>query len=155
MQSAAPSAIAEVTTADARPPHAYTRWAHTAHPPIHKLSAAWCRCGRYEKEAREKNRDSWFLAFIMDTNEEERAKGKTVEVCAVDPPIRARARSCPNSPAQLSCPTLRLCMCSPPYPLCRRIPCDGECRWAVHTLTRRASGTRSSTRPGTRTTYQI
>lgn len=35
---------------------------------------------RYEKEAKERNRDSWFLAFIMDTNEEERAKGKTVEV---------------------------------------------------------------------------
>merc|ERR1712100_759034 len=30
--------------------------------------------------AKEENRDSWFLAFIMDTNEEERAKGKTVEV---------------------------------------------------------------------------
>lgn len=35
---------------------------------------------RYEKEAKDRNRDSWFLAFIMDTNEEERAKGKTVEV---------------------------------------------------------------------------
>ena len=35
---------------------------------------------RYEKEAKERNRDSWFLAFIMDTNEEERAKGITVEV---------------------------------------------------------------------------
>lgn len=35
---------------------------------------------KYEKEAKEKNRDSWYLAFIMDTNEEERAKGKTVEV---------------------------------------------------------------------------
>ena len=35
---------------------------------------------RYEREARERNRESWFLAFIMDTNEEERAKGKTVEV---------------------------------------------------------------------------
>merc|ERR1711871_1550322 len=35
---------------------------------------------KYEREAKEKNRDSWFLAFIMDTNEEERAKGKTVEV---------------------------------------------------------------------------
>ena len=59
---------------------------------------------KYEKEAKEKNRESWclttpcyhpnhfsttlnsmltfacrFLAFIMDTNEEERAKGKTVE----------------------------------------------------------------------------
>mmetsp|Transcript_21612 Transcript_21612/g.30209 ORF Transcript_21612/g.30209 Transcript_21612/m.30209 type:complete len:555 (-) Transcript_21612:140-1804(-) len=35
---------------------------------------------KYEREAKEKNRDSWFLAYIMDTNEEERAKGKTVEV---------------------------------------------------------------------------
>ena len=35
---------------------------------------------RYEKEAKELNRESWYLAFIMDTNEEERAKGKTVEV---------------------------------------------------------------------------
>jgi len=35
---------------------------------------------RYEREAKDRNRESWFLAFIMDTNEEERAKGKTVEV---------------------------------------------------------------------------
>ncbi|KAL7533162.1 hypothetical protein ACHAXR_007602 [Thalassiosira sp. AJA248-18] len=35
---------------------------------------------KYEVEAKERNRESWFLAFIMDTNEEERAKGKTVEV---------------------------------------------------------------------------
>ncbi|CDJ37895.1 G1 to S phase transition protein, putative [Eimeria tenella] len=35
---------------------------------------------KYEKEAKDKNRDSWFLAFVMDTNEEERQKGKTVEV---------------------------------------------------------------------------
>jgi peptide chain release factor subunit 3 len=35
---------------------------------------------RYEREAKQRNRESWFLAFIMDTNEEERAKGKTVEV---------------------------------------------------------------------------
>jgi len=35
---------------------------------------------KYEREAKEKNRTSWFLAYIMDTNEEERAKGKTVEV---------------------------------------------------------------------------
>lgn len=34
---------------------------------------------KYEKEAEENNRGSWFLAFVMDTNEEERAKGKTVE----------------------------------------------------------------------------
>jgi len=35
---------------------------------------------KYEQEAREKNRDSWWLAYIMDFNEEERIKGKTVEV---------------------------------------------------------------------------
>jgi len=35
---------------------------------------------KFEKEAKDLNRESWFLAFIMDTNEEERAKGKTVEV---------------------------------------------------------------------------
>ena len=34
----------------------------------------------YEQEAREKGRDSWWLAYIMDQNEEERLKGKTVEV---------------------------------------------------------------------------
>jgi peptide chain release factor subunit 3 len=35
---------------------------------------------KYEKEAKEKNRESWFLAYIMDTDEDERAKGKTVQV---------------------------------------------------------------------------
>jgi peptide chain release factor subunit 3 len=35
---------------------------------------------KYEKEAKENNRESWIFAYIMDTNEEERAKGKTVEV---------------------------------------------------------------------------
>jgi len=35
---------------------------------------------KYEREAKAKKRESWFLAFILDTNEEERAKGKTVEV---------------------------------------------------------------------------
>lgn len=35
---------------------------------------------KYEREAKDKNRESWYLAYIMDTNEEERAKGKTVEV---------------------------------------------------------------------------
>lgn len=35
---------------------------------------------KYKREAKEKNRDSWFLAYIMDTSEEEKAKGKTVEV---------------------------------------------------------------------------
>jgi peptide chain release factor subunit 3 len=35
---------------------------------------------RFEREAKQRNRESWFLAFIMDTSEEERAKGITVEV---------------------------------------------------------------------------
>ncbi|XP_043695516.1 eukaryotic peptide chain release factor GTP-binding subunit ERF3A [Telopea speciosissima] len=35
---------------------------------------------KYEKEAKEKSRESWYMAYIMDTNEEERVKGKTVEV---------------------------------------------------------------------------
>jgi len=35
---------------------------------------------KYKREAMEKNRDSWYLAYILDTNEEERQKGKTVEV---------------------------------------------------------------------------
>jgi peptide chain release factor subunit 3 len=35
---------------------------------------------KFEREAKQRNRDSWFLAFILDTSEEERAKGKTVEV---------------------------------------------------------------------------
>eukprot|EP00939_MAST-03C_sp_MAST-3C-sp1_P003328 g3328.t1 len=35
---------------------------------------------KFEKEAKDLNRESWFLAFVMDTSEEERAKGKTVEV---------------------------------------------------------------------------
>merc|ERR1712060_175093 len=35
---------------------------------------------KYKQEAVDKNRETWFLAYIMDTNEEEKAKGKTVEV---------------------------------------------------------------------------
>jgi peptide chain release factor subunit 3 len=35
---------------------------------------------KFEREAKERNRDSWFLAYIMDTTDEERAKGITVEV---------------------------------------------------------------------------
>eukprot|EP01132_Coremiostelium_polycephalum_P005593 gene5593-6961_t len=35
---------------------------------------------KYEKEAKENNRESWIFAYILDTNEEERARGKTVEV---------------------------------------------------------------------------
>ena len=29
---------------------------------------------KYEREAKEKNRESWYMAYIIDTNEEERAK---------------------------------------------------------------------------------
>jgi peptide chain release factor subunit 3 len=35
---------------------------------------------RYQKEAKEKNRESWFLAYILDLGEEEREKGKTTDV---------------------------------------------------------------------------
>lgn len=35
---------------------------------------------KLQMEAKEHNRESWYLAYIMDINEEEKAKGKTVEV---------------------------------------------------------------------------
>ncbi|RWS12008.1 Eukaryotic peptide chain release factor GTP-binding subunit ERF3A-like protein [Dinothrombium tinctorium] len=35
---------------------------------------------KYEREAKEKNRESWYLSWALDTNPEERDKGKTVEV---------------------------------------------------------------------------
>lgn len=35
---------------------------------------------KYEREAKEKGRESWYLSWALDTNLEERAKGKTVEV---------------------------------------------------------------------------
>jgi translation elongation factor EF-1alpha len=35
---------------------------------------------KYQIEAREKSRESWYLSWALDTNEEEREKGKTVEV---------------------------------------------------------------------------
>ena len=35
---------------------------------------------KYENEAKQNNRESWYMAYIMDTDEKERAKGKTVEV---------------------------------------------------------------------------
>ena len=34
----------------------------------------------YEQEAKDKGRDSWWLAYILDQNEEERVKGITIEV---------------------------------------------------------------------------
>lgn len=35
---------------------------------------------KYEREAKEKNRETWYLSWVVDTNLEEREKGKTVEV---------------------------------------------------------------------------
>ena len=35
---------------------------------------------KYKKDAKDKGRDSWWLAYCMDVGEEEKAKGKTVEV---------------------------------------------------------------------------
>uniref|UniRef100_A0A5S6QIP2 Tr-type G domain-containing protein n=1 Tax=Trichuris muris TaxID=70415 RepID=A0A5S6QIP2_TRIMR len=35
---------------------------------------------KFEKEAREINRESWYLSWALDTNAEEREKGKTVQV---------------------------------------------------------------------------
>ncbi|KAI9488110.1 P-loop containing nucleoside triphosphate hydrolase protein, partial [Zychaea mexicana] len=34
---------------------------------------------KYEKEAKDAGRESWYLSWVMDTGNEERAKGKTVE----------------------------------------------------------------------------
>ncbi|CAN0902277.1 Eukaryotic peptide chain release factor GTP-binding subunit ERF3A [Linum grandiflorum] len=39
---------------------------------------------KYEKEAKDNSRESWYMAYVMDTNEEERLKGKTVEVARAD-----------------------------------------------------------------------
>lgn len=35
---------------------------------------------KYEREAREKSRESWYLSWALDTSQEERDRGKTVEV---------------------------------------------------------------------------
>lgn len=35
---------------------------------------------KYKMEAKEKGRDSWWLAYVMDISDDEKAKGKTVEV---------------------------------------------------------------------------
>nr|CAG8604603.1 15521_t:CDS:10 [Entrophospora candida] len=34
---------------------------------------------KYEREAKEQNREAWYLTWALDTNKEEREKGKTVE----------------------------------------------------------------------------
>lgn len=46
---------------------------------------------KYKKEAKDKGRDSWWLAYCMDVNEDEKAKGKTVEVgrAQFDTPTKA------------------------------------------------------------------
>lgn len=45
---------------------------------------------KYEREAKEKNRETWYLSWALDTNQEERDKGKTVEVgrAAFDTPTK-------------------------------------------------------------------
>lgn len=35
---------------------------------------------KYQREAKEKNRETWYLSWALDQNPEERDKGKTVEV---------------------------------------------------------------------------
>uniref|UniRef100_A0A2K5SB62 Tr-type G domain-containing protein n=1 Tax=Cebus imitator TaxID=2715852 RepID=A0A2K5SB62_CEBIM len=35
---------------------------------------------KYEREAKEKNRETWYLSWALDPNQEERDKGKTLEV---------------------------------------------------------------------------
>eukprot|EP00340_Litonotus_pictus_P000435 CAMPEP_0170515672 /NCGR_PEP_ID=MMETSP0209-20121228/2069_1 /TAXON_ID=665100 ORGANISM="Litonotus pictus, Strain P1" /NCGR_SAMPLE_ID=MMETSP0209 /ASSEMBLY_ACC=CAM_ASM_000301 /LENGTH=580 /DNA_ID=CAMNT_0010800265 /DNA_START=183 /DNA_END=1925 /DNA_ORIENTATION=+ len=35
---------------------------------------------KYQKEAKSKGRDSWYIAYCMDFNEDEREKGKTIEI---------------------------------------------------------------------------
>ena len=35
---------------------------------------------KFKQEAKDKGRDSWWLAYVMDSSDEEKAKGKTVEM---------------------------------------------------------------------------
>ena len=35
---------------------------------------------KYQREAKVKNHEPWFMTCIMDINEEEREKGKTIEI---------------------------------------------------------------------------
>lgn len=45
---------------------------------------------KYKKEAKDKGRDSWWLAYVMDSSDEEKAKGKTVEMgrAVIDTPTK-------------------------------------------------------------------
>jgi len=45
---------------------------------------------KLKKEAKDKGRDSWWLAYVMDSSDEEKAKGKTVEMgrAVIDTPSK-------------------------------------------------------------------
>ena len=45
---------------------------------------------KFKKEAKDKGRDSWWLAYVMDSSDEEKAKGKTVEIgrAVIDTPTK-------------------------------------------------------------------
>merc|ERR1719470_201260 len=47
---------------------------------------------KYEKEAKEKNRETWYLSWCMDTNSEEREKGKTVSLPSMGFPRASTTR---------------------------------------------------------------
>lgn len=46
---------------------------------------------KFKKEAKDKGRDSWWLAYVMDSSDEEKAKGKTVEIgrAVIDTPTKS------------------------------------------------------------------
>jgi peptide chain release factor subunit 3 len=46
---------------------------------------------KFKKEAKDKGRDSWWLAYVMDSSDEEKAKGKTVEMgrACIDTPTKS------------------------------------------------------------------
>ncbi len=66
---------------------------------------------KYEREAKEKGRDSWYIAFIMDTNEEERAKGKTVEVGRAHFTTTTKRYTLLDAPGMCVCVCELLCVC--------------------------------------------
>jgi len=43
------------------------------------LAKSW-HLEKYEQEAKEKSRETWYLSWALNTNQEEREKGKTVEI---------------------------------------------------------------------------
>lgn len=54
---------------------------------------------KYQKEAKENNRETWYMAYVMDTNDEERAKGKTVEVGRAH--FNTENKRCASTPCEL------------------------------------------------------